>query len=203
MVDGLQVLFVHLQQGDPERGHLPLDLLQLGLFLVGLVHVLPGGFGGVGLGVVHHPAGVGLGVGHDDLRLVLGLLEGVLGQALGAEQGLLDAVLLSPVGLHLLGQDGQLLLGLGVFGGQFRVLGGQVFGLLHRGVPLGLELLERLHHFVDEVVHILRLVTGEAGLSETDLVDLFHCEHCLDPPIDISYISRIGALLRSKAPIGR
>ena len=117
MVNALQVLFIHLQQGDPEGGHLPLDLLQLGLLGLGLGHVLLGGLGGLHLGAVHGLAGGVLRVLQNDLGLVFGLLQGVLGQLLGAEKGLFDAVLFLPVRLDLLGQNRQFLLGFGIFRG--------------------------------------------------------------------------------------
>ena len=189
MVDALQVLFVHLQQRDAERGHLALHLLQLVALLLHLDGVLPGGLGGIIPGVCQQGFGVFLGVGQHHGCLVLGLLDGVLADFLGAEDGLLNAVFLLPVGLDLLGQNAQLLLELGVLGFQLGHLVGQLLhllvqlGLLLQGViPLSQKLGEGFHHFVDKIVHVLRLVAREPCLTKTYLVDFLYSQHGQFPP---------------------
>ena len=196
VVDALQVLFIHFQQGDAKSRDLALHLFQLISLPFHLAGVLPGRFCRIIPGVCQNFFRICLCVFQHNGSFILGLLNGVLCHPLGAEDSLFDPVFLFPIGLDFLGKNGQLLLQLCVFClqvGNLAVEGihlrSELGVLADSVIPFSLQLGEGFHNFVDEVVYVLRLVSRKASLAKAYFVDFFYGQHVEIPLIDISCIS--------------
>ena len=143
----------------------------------------------------------------NNLRLMASLTNGGVSKLLSADQSGFDFVLLAAVFLNFSGENFKLFL-------QLTLLFLHTVNLLALREIFLHQLLKRIFYPVDEVIHILRLVAGETGLSEADIRNIVQRKHpaivpfpCFFPPD--RFFRRIfclqcrGAPSWYSAPVGR